>query len=120
MSKHWIHWSLPILAVLGTASRPGVEPPAQVSVRLSEWKVELSQQAIAAGTVRFAITNAGSIPHAFEVEGHGIEKETRTIQPGASDTRIEDSKDGKRDKVKGRNEEKSDGKAGRGYAPPPA
>jgi len=86
MSKHWIHWSLPILAVLGTASRPGVEPPAQVSVRLSEWKVELSQQAIAAGTVRFAITNAGSIPHAFEVEGHGIEKETRTIQPGASDT----------------------------------
>jgi len=86
MSKHWRHWALPILAVLGAASRPGIEAPAQVSVRLSEWKVQLSQQAIAAGTVRFAITNAGSIPHAFEVEGHGIEKETRTIQPGASDT----------------------------------
>ncbi len=86
MSKHWRHWGLPILAVLGAASRPGSEVPAQVSVRLSEWKVELSQQAIAAGTVRFAITNAGSIPHAFEVEGHGIEKETTTIQPGASDT----------------------------------
>jgi len=88
MSKHWRHWGLPILAVLGAASRPRIEglAPAQVSVRLSEWKVELSQQAIAAGPVRFAITNAGSIPHAFEVEGQGIEKETRTIQPGASDT----------------------------------
>ena len=86
MSKNWKHWGLPLLAVLGAATRPGHEAPVQVSVRLSEWKVELSQPAIAAGTVRFAITNAGSIPHAFEVEGHGIEKETETIQPGASDT----------------------------------
>jgi len=57
-----------------------------VSVRLSEWKVELSQQAVAAGAVRFIVTNGGSIPHAFEVEGAGIEQETGTIQPGASDT----------------------------------
>jgi len=86
MSKHWNYWSLPLLTVLGAASRPGGEVPAQVSVRLSEWKVELSQQAVAAGTVRFIVTNGGSIPHAFEVEGSGIEKETGTIQPGARDT----------------------------------
>src|SRR3989442_3459923 len=74
------------VGVLGAAPRPHPDAPAQVSVRLSEWKVELSQQTIAAGAVRFAVTNAGSIPHGFEVEGQGLEKEIETIQPGASDT----------------------------------
>ena len=86
MTRHWNHWGPPLLAVLGAAARPGADVPARVSVRLSEWKVELSQQAVAAGTVRFIVTNDGSIPHAFEVEGAGIERETGTIQPGASDT----------------------------------
>jgi plastocyanin len=75
-----------LFAVLGGARRPRSEAVSQVSVRLSEWKVELSQRTIAAGTVRFAITNSGSIPHGFEVEGGGIEKEIETIQPGRSDT----------------------------------
>lgn len=73
-------------ADVGASGRPVSDAPAQLSVRLSEWKVELSQPTIAAGTVRFAITNAGSIPHAFEVEGQGLEQETGLIQPGASDT----------------------------------
>src|SRR6266446_1207068 len=73
-------------ALVGAAPRPHPDAPSQVSVRLSEWKVELSQQTIAAGAVRFAVTNAGSIPHGFEVEGQGLEKEIETIQPGASDT----------------------------------
>jgi plastocyanin len=68
------------------AGRPTIDAPAQVTVRLSEWKVELSQPTIAAGAIRFAVTNAGSIPHAFEVEGPGLEQETALIQPGASDT----------------------------------
>lgn len=68
------------------AGRPTVAAPAQVTVRLSEWKVELSQPTIATGAIRFAVTNAGSIPHAFEVEGQGLEQETALIQPGASDT----------------------------------
>jgi len=55
-----------------------------VNVKLSEWKVELSEGTIAAGAVTFTVTNAGSIPHAFEVEGQGIERETGVIQPGAS------------------------------------
>src|SRR6266567_7635357 len=66
------------------AHRP--ENPAAVSARLTEWKVELSQGTIAAGTVTFTVTNAGSIPHALEVEGQGIEQETGVIQPGASAT----------------------------------
>src|SRR2546422_8274742 len=73
-------------ALVGAAPRPHPDAPSQVNVRLSEWKVELSQQTIATGAVRFAVTNAGSIPHGFEVEGQGIEKEIETIQPGASDT----------------------------------
>src|SRR5256886_4387480 len=60
--------------------------PAGVSAKLSEWKVELSERSIAAGTVTFTVASAGSIPHAFEVEGQGIEQETAAIQPGASAT----------------------------------
>jgi hypothetical protein len=57
-------------------------PP--ITVRLSEWKVELGASSVPAGTVTFQISNAGTIPHAFEVEGRGIEKETPLVQPGAS------------------------------------
>jgi len=82
-------------ALLGAALLP--DAPARVSVRLTEWKVELSQGTIAPGTVRFAITNAGSIPHAFEVEGQGLEKQTAIIQPGASGTLTLDLKPGSYD-----------------------
>ena len=54
--------------------------------KLSEWKVELSQPTITAGAVTFTVTNTGSVPHAFEVEGQGIEQETEVIQPGSSAT----------------------------------
>jgi uncharacterized cupredoxin-like copper-binding protein len=60
--------------------------PAAVSATLSEWKVELSQPTVTAGPVAFTVTNTGTVPHAFEVEGQGIEKETEVIQPGASAT----------------------------------
>jgi plastocyanin len=71
---------------LGAAWHRGARAPTQLSVRQSEWKVELSQPTIPAGTTRFAITNAGSIPHGFEVEGQGLEQETALIQPGETDT----------------------------------
>ena len=60
-------------------------PPAVVA-RLSEWKVEVAPASVRAGSVTFTVTNGGSIPHAFEVEGHGVEKETPLIQPGATAT----------------------------------
>src|SRR5437870_2584681 len=78
---------LVVALALGAApSLKHATAPVQITVKLSEWKVELSQASVAAGTVTFAITNARSIPHGFEVEGHGIEKEIEVIQPGASDT----------------------------------
>ena len=60
--------------------------PAAVTAKLSEWKVELSEATVSAGTVRFTATNAGSVPHALEIEGPGVEQKTALIQPGSSAT----------------------------------
>jgi plastocyanin len=60
--------------------------PVPVSAKLSEWTIQLSEATVPAGQVAFTVTNGGSIPHAFEVEGHGTEQETPLIQPGASAT----------------------------------
>lgn len=66
-------------------ARAGGDPPT-VSVRLSEWKVELSRDVVPAGEVTITVANSGSIPHALEVEGPGVERETAQIQPGATVT----------------------------------
>jgi hypothetical protein len=57
-----------------------------VKVNLSEWRVQLNPPSIPPGLVVLEVTNAGSIPHAFEVEGRGLEKSTTQIQPGATAT----------------------------------
>jgi len=78
-----------LLTVLSVALPAAHRTPGNVvavDAKLSEWKVELSAPTIAPGTVTFTVVNAGSIPHAFEVEGQGIEKETPVIQPGARAT----------------------------------
>src|SRR3954467_742778 len=64
----------------------GLSEPLAITAKLSEWKIELSEAEVQAGTVTFTAMNAGGIPHALEVEGPGLEKETATIQPGASAT----------------------------------
>jgi plastocyanin len=74
-------------SALGAArQRPAPSEPVPVTAKLSEWKVELSEPTVAEGAVTFTVTNAGSIPHAFEVEGHGVEQQTALIQPGSSAT----------------------------------
>ena len=78
-----------LFAALTLAAVPALRTgsdPAVVNAKLSEWKVELSQPSITAGAVTFTVTNAGTVPHAFEVEGQGIEQETDVIQPGSSAT----------------------------------
>ena len=78
---------LAAVALAASPTRHGAPgAPATLSAKLSEWKVELSEATIPAGPVTFTITNTGSIPHAFEVEGEGIEQETKLIQPGANAT----------------------------------
>ena len=53
-----------------------------VKVSLSEWKVQLTPARVPPGAVTFEVSNAGSIPHAFEVEGRGLEQRIAQIQPG--------------------------------------
>jgi hypothetical protein len=74
------------LTFIGVPVSRGPGHPAAVTARLSEWKVELSTATIPEGAATFTVTNAGSIPHAFEIEGKGIERKTDLIQPGASAT----------------------------------
>src|SRR5437762_12679054 len=74
------------LTFAGMPAHRTAADPAAVSATLSEWKIELSRGTITAGRVTFTVTNTGSIPHALEVEGQGIEQETAVIQPGANAT----------------------------------
>ena len=74
------------LTLVGTSAHRAAVDPQVVTATLSEWKIELSQRTVTAGSVAFTVTNNGTIPHAFEVEGQGIERETDVIQPGARAT----------------------------------
>jgi plastocyanin len=65
---------------------PASSGGATLTATLSEWKIELSSASVAAGKVTFTATNAGSIPHALEVEGKGLERKTPLIQPGETAT----------------------------------
>lgn len=73
-----------------TATRPGVRgditDATPVAVTLSEWTVRLSDATVPAGPVTFTVANSGSIPHAFEIEGKGTERQSPLIQPGQSAT----------------------------------
>jgi plastocyanin len=73
-----------LLTLTGAASHRAQGDPVAVGATLSEWKIELSQSTVAAGAVTFTVANKGSIPHGFEIEGKGIEKEIDLIQPGSS------------------------------------
>jgi uncharacterized cupredoxin-like copper-binding protein len=75
----------------GTSAPPAVgtvnESAARnVSARLNEWRIELSRDSVSAGEITFLVTNGGTMEHAFEVEGEGIERETEHLAPGASAT----------------------------------
>jgi len=71
-------------------STPPTKPPATrataspVAVRLSEWKLELSQLTVPTGEVEITVKNGGTMPHALEIEGQGIEKELEPIKAGAT------------------------------------
>lgn len=65
---------------------PPADPATQLAVRLSEWKIELSQASISPGTTRILVANGGSIPHGVGIEGRGVDKRIALIQPGMTDT----------------------------------
>jgi len=68
-----------------TAAAPSSGGGQTIQVKESEYKLTPSSLTVAkSGTVTFEVTNAGSIGHALEVEGNGVEEETSTISPGSS------------------------------------
>lgn len=57
------------------------------AIAISETEFELdpsSVQVDQAGTVTFRVTNDGTVDHALEVDGQGVEEETEAIKPGQS------------------------------------
>jgi uncharacterized cupredoxin-like copper-binding protein len=56
-----------------------------IQVKEMEYKLTPSSFTVAKpGTVTFVAKNAGTIDHALEVEGNGVEEKTSTISPGSS------------------------------------
>jgi uncharacterized cupredoxin-like copper-binding protein len=56
-----------------------------IQVKETEYKLTPSSFSVAKpGTVTFVAKNAGTIDHALEVEGNGVEEKTSTISPGSS------------------------------------
>jgi len=56
-----------------------------IQVKETEYKLTPSSFKVAKpGTVTFAIKNAGTMGHALEVEGNGVEEKTSTISAGSS------------------------------------
>jgi uncharacterized cupredoxin-like copper-binding protein len=57
-----------------------------VDVSLFEWGIDMPTT-LSAGTITFNVTNDGTLPHNFEVEGRGIEEELpANLEPGESGT----------------------------------
>jgi hypothetical protein len=58
--------------------------PTIVDVGLSEFTIDMDTE-IPAGPVRFSITNNGTVPHSFVIEGEGIRKRlANNLAPGES------------------------------------
>jgi hypothetical protein len=57
-----------------------------VAIHLSEWAVASSAAQLRAGIATFRVSNDGKLPHVFEVEGQSVERRTRLLQPGESET----------------------------------
>ncbi len=83
-SRRLVGWAFGMTLVAAHAPAHGAPPASVVHVRLSEWSVTVNPAVVPAGTITFQVSNAGSIPHAFEIEGGRVEKSIPQIQPGAN------------------------------------
>jgi uncharacterized cupredoxin-like copper-binding protein len=71
-----------------SAAAPATASSTQ-TVTLSEKEFSITPASISLtkpGTYTFKATNNGSIGHALEIEGHGVEQKTGTIDPGKTAT----------------------------------
>jgi uncharacterized cupredoxin-like copper-binding protein len=70
----------------GTAAGGG-SPMKTVQISESEFKLTPSNVTLSKpGTYEFRAVNNGSVTHALEIEGNGVEEETEDIDPGKSAT----------------------------------
>src|SRR2546421_9150466 len=85
----------------GGGSNTAASSAGGQTIQISEKEFSLTPSSVSvakAGTYEFQVTNNGSIPHALEVEGNGVEEKTGTIAPGSSMTlRVTLSKTGSYD-----------------------
>ena len=89
--------SLLLAACGGTSSTSG-GGSVQQTIQISEKEYSLDPGTVTVsktGTYEFRVTNNGTIAHALEVEGNGVEEKIGDVQPGASATlRVTLTKDG--------------------------
>lgn len=71
-------------AALGAAPIVAAAQSTNVPVTLSEWKIEIAHDTLAAGPVTFRLSNKGTVTHGFFVRGEGIAKGSREIPAGES------------------------------------
>ena len=85
--KRYLLLAVLVLAGCGSDDGGGSGESAGQSVQLSASEFEFTPSDVSvteAGEVTFAVSNEGSMPHALEIEGGGVEEETDTIAPGES------------------------------------
>jgi uncharacterized cupredoxin-like copper-binding protein len=83
-----------VLAACGSGSEEGATGET-VSIGETEFALDPSSlQVDEAGTVTFRVANNGSVEHALEVEGQGVEEESDTIAPGETAELTVDLTDG--------------------------
>ncbi len=75
---------LAIAAAILFPTAATAESATPVRVELTEWSVRLEPATVPAGPVHFTIENRGQIPHAFEVEGNGIDESVPQLAAGAA------------------------------------
>jgi plastocyanin len=75
----------------GGATQDGGEAGGEAKeiVRIEETDFALEPKDVEvpeAGVIEFEVENAGQAPHALEVEGNGVEEETKELAPGERDS----------------------------------
>lgn len=71
------------------ATSPGAiassaETDDTITVRLMEWRIELSHDTVSAGFTKFTIVNAGTHHHEFEIQGLGAGTELNVLPGGTA------------------------------------
>jgi len=85
----------------GSGSGTAPSSAAGQTIQISEKEFSLTPSTVTlakTGTYEFRVTNNGTIPHALEIEGNGVEEKTGDIAPGSAMTlRVTLSKTGSYD-----------------------